>query len=93
MEPAFHRGDILFLHMGYAPFRAGDIVVFKVADREIPIVHRVIKVRGAGLGHGGAVLRTGDCKAVRQGSERARYRATCDSAEETQHFASRERLK
>mmetsp|Transcript_36569 Transcript_36569/g.116423 ORF Transcript_36569/g.116423 Transcript_36569/m.116423 type:complete len:85 (-) Transcript_36569:807-1061(-) len=44
MEPAFHRGDILFLHMGYAPFRAGDIVVFKVADREIPIVHRVIKV-------------------------------------------------
>uniref|UniRef100_A0A7S3MMS2 Signal peptidase complex catalytic subunit SEC11 n=1 Tax=Favella ehrenbergii TaxID=182087 RepID=A0A7S3MMS2_9SPIT len=44
MEPAFHRGDILFLHMGYTPFRAGDIVVFKVADREIPIVHRVIKV-------------------------------------------------
>jgi hypothetical protein len=48
MEPAFHRGDILFLHMGYAPFRAGDIVVFKVADREIPIVHRVIKVRVSG---------------------------------------------
>lgn len=44
MEPAFHRGDILFLHMGFTPFRAGDIVVFKVADREIPIVHRVIKV-------------------------------------------------
>ena len=44
MEPAFHRGDILFLHMGYTPFRAGDIVVFKVADRYIPIVHRVIKV-------------------------------------------------
>lgn len=44
MEPAFHRGDILFLHMGYSPFRAGDIVVFKVADRDIPIVHRVIKV-------------------------------------------------
>mmetsp|Transcript_33881 Transcript_33881/g.108822 ORF Transcript_33881/g.108822 Transcript_33881/m.108822 type:complete len:168 (+) Transcript_33881:95-598(+) len=44
MEPAFHRGDILFLHMGHAPFRAGDIVVFKVADREIPIVHRILKV-------------------------------------------------
>ena len=44
MEPAFHRGDILFLHMGFTPFRAGDIVVFKVADRDIPIVHRVIKV-------------------------------------------------
>ena len=45
MEPAFYRGDILFLHMGFTPFRAGDIVVFKVADREIPIVHRIIKVR------------------------------------------------
>ena len=45
MEPAFYRGDILFLHMGFTPFRAGDIVVFKVADREIPIVHRVIKAR------------------------------------------------
>ena len=46
MEPAFYRGDILFLHMGFTPFRAGDIVVFKVADREIPIVHRIIKVCG-----------------------------------------------
>ena len=50
MEPAFHRGDILFLHMGFTPFRAGDIVVFKVQDREIPIVHRVIKVHGPGQG-------------------------------------------
>ena len=46
MEPAFHRGDILFLHMGFTPFRSGDIVVFKVQDREIPIVHRIIKVKG-----------------------------------------------
>ena len=30
--------------MGFTPFRTGDIVVFKVADREIPIVHRIIKV-------------------------------------------------
>ena len=55
MEPAFYRGDILFLHMGFTPFRAGDIVVFKVADREIPIVHRIIKVwlmRGGATRHG-----------------------------------------
>ena len=50
MEPAFHRGDILFLHMGFTPFRSGDIVVFKVQDREIPIVHRVIKVRPKRVG-------------------------------------------
>lgn len=44
MEPGFQRGDILFLHMGKGPIRAGEIVVFNVDGRDIPIVHRVIKV-------------------------------------------------
>lgn len=45
MEPAFHRGDLLLLtHDQNAPIRVGDIVVFKIEGREIPIVHRVIKV-------------------------------------------------
>ncbi|KAG9146104.1 hypothetical protein Leryth_015905 [Lithospermum erythrorhizon] len=44
MEPGFKRGDILFLHMNKDPIRAGEIVVFNVDGREIPIVHRVIKV-------------------------------------------------
>lgn len=44
MEPAFQRGDILFLTNYNEPIRVGEIVVFKVKDREIPIVHRVIKV-------------------------------------------------
>ncbi|WOL04054.1 nascent polypeptide-associated complex subunit alpha-like protein 1 [Canna indica] len=44
MEPGFQRGDILFLHMSKDPIRAGEIVVFNVDGREIPIVHRVIKV-------------------------------------------------
>jgi len=45
MEPAFHRGDLLFLtNYGEEPIRAGEIVVFKVEGRDIPIVHRVIKV-------------------------------------------------
>ncbi|KMZ64088.1 Signal peptidase complex catalytic subunit Sec11 [Zostera marina] len=44
MEPGFKRGDILFLHMGKDPIRAGEIVVFNIDGREIPIVHRVIKV-------------------------------------------------
>ncbi|KAL2621002.1 hypothetical protein R1flu_001207 [Riccia fluitans] len=43
MEPGFRRGDILFLHMSNAPIRTGEIVVFHVDGREIPIVHRVIK--------------------------------------------------
>jgi len=54
MEPAFYRGDILFLwledygrpHHDYhnSSFRPGDIVVFKIKDRVVPIVHRVIEV-------------------------------------------------
>ncbi|GMY35881.1 signal peptidase complex catalytic subunit SEC11A-like [Fagus crenata] len=44
MEPGFKRGDILFLHMSKDPVRAGEIVVFNIDGRDIPIVHRVIKV-------------------------------------------------
>ncbi|CAL9131577.1 unnamed protein product [Musa textilis] len=44
MEPGFKRGDILFLQMNKDPIRAGEIVVFNVDGREIPIVHRVITV-------------------------------------------------
>ncbi|XP_073053586.1 uncharacterized protein [Primulina eburnea] len=44
MEPGFARGDILFLHMSKDPIRAGEIVVYNIDGREIPIVHRVIKV-------------------------------------------------
>ncbi|KAF3789500.1 hypothetical protein EJ110_NYTH18132 [Nymphaea thermarum] len=41
MEPGFQRGDILFLRMSKEPIRAGEIVVFNVDGRPIPIVHRV----------------------------------------------------
>ncbi|CAJ0749338.1 22633_t:CDS:2 [Entrophospora sp. SA101] len=44
MEPAFYRGDILFLSMPNEPVKVGDIVVFKIPGREVPIVHRVIKL-------------------------------------------------
>ncbi|KAI9556769.1 hypothetical protein GHT06_016560 [Daphnia sinensis] len=45
MEPAFHRGDLLFLtNPADEPIRVGEIVVFKIEGRDIPIVHRVLKV-------------------------------------------------
>lgn len=44
MEPAFHRGDLLFLTNREEPVRVGEIVVFKIEGRDIPIVHRVIKL-------------------------------------------------
>jgi signal peptidase len=45
MEPAFYRGDLLLLTNYHdEPIRTGDIIVFRIKDRDIPIVHRVIKV-------------------------------------------------
>lgn len=44
MEPGFYRGDILFLNMGQQPIRVGEVVVFNIDNRDIPIVHRVVKV-------------------------------------------------
>lgn len=44
MEPAFARGDILFLWMGSEPFRVGEVVVFKIKGRDVPIVHRILEI-------------------------------------------------
>ncbi|KAK9466024.1 hypothetical protein V1512DRAFT_276831 [Lipomyces arxii] len=43
MEPAFQRGDILFLWNRDARVKVGDIVVYNVKGRDIPIVHRVVR--------------------------------------------------
>lgn len=49
MEPAFHRGDLLFLtDYQDEPVRVGEIVVFKVEGRDIPIVHRILKLHEKG---------------------------------------------
>jgi signal peptidase I len=47
MSPAFERGDILFLTMHSDPLKVGDICVFNIKGREIPIVHRIHKVHEA----------------------------------------------
>ena len=47
MKPGFERADILFVsNRAREPHRlvTGDIVVFKIADKPIPIVHRVLNV-------------------------------------------------
>ena len=44
MEPAFQRGDILWLTNYDDPIRTGEIVVFKIKGRDIPIVHRVLQI-------------------------------------------------
>ena len=44
MEPAFYRGDLLFLtNPSDKGYKTGDITVYKVPGADIPIVHRVIE--------------------------------------------------
>lgn len=43
MEPAFQRGDILFLWNREPYVDVGDIVVYNAPQRDIPIVHRVVR--------------------------------------------------
>lgn len=45
MEPGYYRGDILFLTFYDEPIKVGDVVVFKLRDQEIPIVHRAIAIQ------------------------------------------------
>ena len=60
MEPAFYRGDILFLYLAKRSTVVGEIVVFNIAGREIPIVHRVIRAHGRLRGERQDILTKGD---------------------------------
>ncbi|KAI0914958.1 signal peptidase-like protein complex catalytic subunit SEC11 [Ustulina deusta] len=50
MEPAFQRGDLLFLWNRnlIAETDVGEVVVYNVRGKEIPIVHRVVRKFGTG---------------------------------------------
>ncbi|KAH3678454.1 hypothetical protein WICMUC_001471 [Wickerhamomyces mucosus] len=43
MEPAFQRGDILFLWNRFRQNKVGDVVVYEIVGKQIPIVHRVLR--------------------------------------------------
>ncbi|CUM63607.1 uncharacterized protein PRCAT00001188001 [Priceomyces carsonii] len=43
MEPAFQRGDILFLWNRDSRAKVGDVVVYEILGKTIPIVHRVLR--------------------------------------------------
>lgn len=46
MEPGVHRGDLLLLtnYEDRNRLVSGDIVVYKLPERNVPIVHRIIKI-------------------------------------------------
>jgi signal peptidase I len=53
MEPAFYRGDLLFLtNPIHTKYETGDITVYKIPGQQIPIVHRVLEA------HDGVILRS-----------------------------------
>lgn len=44
MEPAFYRGDLLWLtNPSDTPYVVGDITVYKIPGKDIPIVHRILE--------------------------------------------------
>lgn len=48
MEPAFQRGDLLFLWNRHMDTQVGEVVIYNVRGRDVPIVHRVIRRFGGG---------------------------------------------
>ena len=52
MEPAFQRGDLLFLWNRAPRAEVGEIVVYNVRGKDIPIVHRVVRAFGDGVDKG-----------------------------------------
>ncbi|KXG46924.1 Peptidase S24/S26A/S26B/S26C [Penicillium griseofulvum] len=43
MEPAFQRGDLLFLWNRNTRAEIGEVLVYNVRGKDIPIVHRVVR--------------------------------------------------
>jgi signal peptidase len=60
MYPAYTRGDIVFLWMGEERMRIGEIVVFKVRGRPVPIVHRILERHARSPKHAQTMLTKGD---------------------------------
>ena len=45
MEPAFFRGDLLFVTHWKEDLISGDIIVYSLPNQEIPIVHRAMYIQ------------------------------------------------
>lgn len=57
MEPAFYRGDLLFLtNPAHERYHTGDITVYKVPGADIPIVHRVLETHDVVVNEKGYVF-------------------------------------
>ncbi|EGF84301.1 hypothetical protein BATDEDRAFT_85317 [Batrachochytrium dendrobatidis JAM81] len=64
MEPSFQRGDLLVLSMFSDPIRVGDICVYKIKGKDIPIVHRVLELHESQTSNKTLILTKGDYNPV-----------------------------
>ncbi|XP_021755299.1 signal peptidase complex catalytic subunit SEC11C-like isoform X2 [Chenopodium quinoa] len=65
MEPGIRKGDLLFLStIKSHPIQTGEILLFKIEGKEIPIVHRVIKVQRQKASNKFILLTKGDANSV-----------------------------
>ncbi|EPZ36185.1 Sec11-like 3, isoform CRA_b [Rozella allomycis CSF55] len=76
MSPAFERGDILFLSMANRPLEHGDIVVFELKGKDIPIVHRLMRIHQKSNSTTLTILTKGDNNSV---DDRVLYREAVPS--------------
>ncbi|KAF0719676.1 Aste57867_872 [Aphanomyces stellatus] len=70
MDPAFHRGDVLFLDNNKPTIDIGDIVAFTVKDRSIPLIRRVVEIHRLQSDQSSLYLTKGDSNVV---SDRGLY--------------------
>nr|POF04240.1 signal peptidase complex catalytic subunit sec11 [Quercus suber] len=86
MEPAFERGDLLFLWNRGMETQVGEVVVYNVRGKDIPIVHRVIRrradecslqFRAIASSHQRRQQRRGRHRALRSGPELSRAQQRC----------------
>ncbi|KAH6584241.1 hypothetical protein BASA61_007599 [Batrachochytrium salamandrivorans] len=64
MEPSFQRGDLLILSLLSDPIRVGDICVYKIKGKDIPIVHRVLELHENHTTNKTLILTKGDYNPV-----------------------------
>lgn len=63
MEPAFYRGDILFLiNPPNMRYEIGDITVYKIPGQDIPIVHRILETHDVVKAVNGCVVIRVTCR-------------------------------
>ena len=74
MEPAFQRGDLLFLWNRnlIAETEVGEVVVYNIKNKDIPIVHRVVRKFGTGYVFFSFPLPTICISATNKGREKER---------------------